>query len=191
MINDNVLRIFFIALFGATGSILTGLLYAGSSIFVQQNPDFQFVVFGIICSIFFGVMSFYNLKTQLLTGVTVLLINLLLFSGSFISFPLLLRDLFFISSAFISVKIYFYFINRNPGKMFFFRSFTLALFYGAVNALLGCVLFFINTKGAVPTYEFVHLVGNYGVLTGLGCGLGFDLYLRNEKIFAKPFTNKK
>lgn len=171
-------RFVFLILFSTIFSMLIGYLLVSKSIFEIGSPDFQFISNGVLCGLFFGVMELKSLRAEGLTFFAALLVDLLIFTGSYISVPYILRDLFYVGSIFLSIKTYSYFINKYPTSMMFVRSFALAFIYGVINVVVVSLLFVINTKGGTPTAEFLYIIGRWACFIGIGSGLGIDLFLK-------------
>jgi len=183
-------RFILLILFSTIGSVILGYFLVSKSVFEFSSPDFQFISNGLLCGLFFGVMELKSLRTEALALIGTILLNLVIFTGSYISVPYVLRDIFYVGSVFLSIKTYFYFINKYPSSMMFVRSFALAFIYGIINVISISLLFVLNTKGAKPTGEFLYIVGRWACFIGIGSGLGIDLFLRFQKVFLKPFIKK-
>ena len=107
--------------------------------------------------------------------------NLVIFSGRSLSIANIIRDVIYIASLFLSIKIYYQFIKKNPQIKFYLRCFALALIYGLINAVFGTIVFIVNAKAGFPPMEFIYIMARYGILIGLGIGLGTDFYFQNKK----------
>ncbi len=181
---EKTYRYLFITIFGALGSIIIGNLISQNSIFNIKSPAFQFVAFGIFGSFFFALIEYETLKNQLLGAIVLLVENVVLFSDKNISFILLLRDVFYLGSLFLSLKFYKYFIDSNLRIPYYVRSFTLAVIFGILNTITISLLFLLNTKGGLPHLGFIYFIAKNALFIGLGIGLGLDFYFQNNvKLF--------
>jgi hypothetical protein len=169
-----------ITFFGMSGSILTGLIFFGATIFSPHSNNFMFVSAGLYGSVFFSLLEYESRKTQVFGMIIVFFLNIVLFQGRSIGINLILRDLLWLGGLFASVKLYHLFIKRNPGIKFYLRSLALVLFFGILSAASGLILYVINI-GKLPRIEFLYLMGRFGVLIGFGVGIGIDFYLQNKK----------
>ena len=181
MKSDKMYQISLMTLGGMLGSILIGLLFFNTSILIPTKSDFQFVSYGFIGALFFSLLKYKSIKEQIFSLLFVLILNLIIFTGSSISLTYVIRDVFFISSIFLSVKLYHHFTTKYSQVKFYLRCFALALIYGVVNSLCGILVYLINGRAGFPPIEFIYLIARYGILIGFGIGLGTDFYFQNKK----------
>lgn len=174
-------QIFLMTLGGMLGSILIGFIFFNTSIFSPTQSNFQFVTYGFIGALFFGLLEYKSLKEQILGIILILFLNLVIFSGRSLSIAYLIRDVLFIGSLILSVKLYYQFIKKNPQIKLYLRSFALALIYGLINAVCGIIVYLVNAKAGFPPMDFIYLMARYGILIGFGIGLGTDFYFQNKK----------
>jgi len=174
-------QIFLMTVGGLLGSILIGFIFFNTSIFSPTQSNFQFVASGFMGALFFGLLEYKSLKEQIGGIILILFLNLIIFTGKSISLTYVIRDVFFMGSLFLSIKIYYQFIKKNPQIKFYLRCFALALIYGLLNAVFGTIVFIVNTKAGFPPMEFIYIMARYGILIGLGIGLGTDFYFQNKK----------
>lgn len=182
MKNGKMDQIFLMTLGGMLGSILIGFIFFNTSIFSPTQSNFQFVTYGFMGALFFGLLEYKSLKEQILGIILILFLNLVIFSGRSLSIAYLLRDVLFIGSLILSVKLYYQFIKKNPQIKLYLRSFALALIYGLINAAYGIIVYMINAKAGFPPMEFIYIMARYGILIGFGIGLGTDFYFQNKKL---------
>ena len=174
-------QIILMTFFGMLGSILIGFIFYSSSIFIPTRTNFQFVMSGLYGSLFFSLLEFKNLREQIFSIIIILFLQLVIFTGRYISFAYIIRDVLYLTALFLSIKFYHLFIKRNTKIILYLRCFALVLFYGLINTFLISILFIINTHATFPPINFIFAVAKDGILIGLGIGLGLDFYLQNKK----------
>ena len=168
---------------GWLGSVLMGLVVVGTAIFSPHSSNFMFVSAGLYGSIFFALLKYRSLKEQVFGMIIMFFLNLVIFQGRSISVYIVIRDIVWLVSLFLSVKLYFLFIHKYSDVRHFLRSFALAFIFGLFSSASGLILFLINV-GKFPPMDFIYIMVRYGVLIGFGIGFGVDLYLQNkDKIF--------
>jgi hypothetical protein len=166
---------------GMLGSILFGFIFFNTSIFIFTNSNSQFVTVGLYGSIFFSLLEYKNFREQLFGMVIILILQLIIFTGRYLSISFIIRDIFYLSSIFISIKLYHQFIKRNTKIKLYLRSFALVLFLGLTYTVSIIIVFLINAKAGFPPVDLIYAIARIGILVGLGIGLGLDFYLQNEK----------
>ncbi len=174
-------QIFLMTLGGMLGSILIGFIFFNTSIFSPTESNFQFVACGFMGALFFSLLEYKSPKEQIWGIIIILFLNLIIFTGRSLSITYLVRDVFFVGSLILSVKLYYQFIKKNPQIKLYLRSFALALIYGLINSACGIIVYMINAKAGFPPMEFIYLMARYGILIGFGIGLGTDFYFKNKK----------
>jgi len=167
--------------FGMFGSILVGFIFFNTSIFIPTNTNFQFVMAGLYGSLFFSLLEYKNIREQLFAIIIILVLQLIIFTGRYLSIAYIIRDIFYLGGLFLSIKLYHLFIKRNPKIKFYLRSFALVLFYGLINTVFISIVFIINASTAFPPMDFIYARARDGILIGLGIGIGLDFYLQNKK----------
>ena len=171
--------------FGLLGSILVGFIFFNTLIFISTNSNFQFVMTGLYGSLFFSLLEYKNRREKLFAILILLILQLIIFTGRHLILAYIIRDVFYMGSIFISIKLYHQFIKRNTKIKFYLRSSALALFYGLIYTVFISIVFLINAKVSLPPFAFIYAVARAGILIGLGIGLGLDFYLQNEKSLFK------
>jgi hypothetical protein len=136
---------------------------------------------GLYGSLFFSLLEYKNIREQLFAIVIILILQLIIFTGRYLTISYIIRDVIYLGSIFLSIKLYHHFIKRNSQIKFYLRSFALVLFYGLINTFTMIILFIINAKPEFPPIGFIYAIARVSVLVGLGIGLGIDFYLQNEK----------
>ncbi|HSD63465.1 MAG TPA: hypothetical protein VLB50_06685, partial [Ignavibacteriaceae bacterium] len=136
---------------------------------------------GLYGSLFFSFLEYKNIREQLFAIVIILFLNLIIFTGKNLSITYIIRDLFYLSSLFLSIKLYHLFIKKNVKIKFYLRSFALALFYGLINTVFISIIFIINANTIFPPIDFIYARARDGILIGLGIGLGIDFYFQNKR----------
>jgi hypothetical protein len=174
-------QFFLMTFFGMLGSILIGLIFFSTSVFVPTHTTFQFVISGLYGSLFFSLLEFSDIKDQVYAILVILVLQLIIFTGRYISITLIIRDLFYLGALFLSIKLYHRFIKRNTGIKLYIRCFALVLFYGLINLAFASIVFLINANAGFPPVDFIYARARDGILIGLGIGLGIDFYLQNKK----------
>lgn len=181
MKSDKIYQILLLTFFGLLGSILIGFIFFNTAIFVPTTTNFQFVMTGLYGSLFFSLLEYKNIKEQLFAIIIILFLQLIIFTGRYISIAYIIRDVFYLGGLFLSIKLYHLFLKRNIKIKYYLRSFALVLFYGFINTVFFSIVFIINAEATFPPMDFIYMVAKDGILIGLGIGLGLDFYLQNEK----------
>jgi len=181
MKSDKIYQILLLTFFGLLGSILIGFIFFNTAIFVPTTTNFQFVMTGLYGSLFFSLLEYKNIREQLFAIIIILFLQLIIFTGRYISIAYIIRDVFYLGGLFLSIKLYHLFIKRNVKIKYYLRSFALVLFYGLINTVFFSIVFIINADTTFPPMDFIYVVAKDGILIGLGIGLGLDFYLQNEK----------
>ena len=167
--------------FGMFGSVLIGFIFFNTSIFILTRTNFQFLAAGFYGALFFGLLEYKSVREQIFGMVIILILNIILFTGKSFSLPFLIRDVLYLGSLFLSLKLYYQFIKRNPQLKYYLRCFALALFYGLINTVFISIVFIINAKAGFPSLDFIYARTRDGILIGFGIGLGIDFYLQNQR----------
>ncbi len=181
--------IIFITLFGLLGSIGFGIIFSPFPIYDPSKHSFQFITCGLMAPAFFSFYKFRTIRAQLLLFAAFVLIHTVSYGKPF-QVSWLIRDIFFISSVAISVKLYFLFLKKYSKLPFFIRSFALVFFYSLLNIIAGLLVYLINAKAGFLPIDGFFFFARYGVLIGLGVGLGIDLYFMFEQNLFKLFKIK-
>lgn len=180
MKTKKLIKIFLMALSGSIGSILIGIIFFGFVIFTPSTPSFQFVTFGFFGALFFSLFEYKFLKEQIFVFIVILVLQLVIFSGRYINFALVIRDLSFLGSLFTSILLYQRFIKRYTQLKLYIRSLALVVIYALLNILFGLLVFIINTNNISLEARLIYLFGRNAILIGLGIGLGVDFYIQNK-----------
>lgn len=180
MKTKKLIKIFLMALSGSIGSILMGIIFLGFVIFTPSTPSFQFVTFGFFGALFFSLFEYKFLKEQIFVFIVILVLQLVIFSGRYINLDLVIRDLFFLGSLFISILLYQKFIKRYTRLKLYIRSLALVVIYAMLNILFGVLVFIINTNNISLEPRLIYLFARNAILIGLGIGLGVDFYIQNK-----------
>src|SRR3990172_3546647 len=167
--------------FGMFGSILIGFIFFSTSIVIPTRTNFQFLAAGFYGALFFSLLEYKSIPEQIFGMVIILIANLIIFTGKSLSMAYLIRDILYLGGLFLSLKLYYQFIKRNPQLKYYLRCFALALFYGLINTLFISIVFLINAKAGFPPLDFIYAIARDGILIGFGIGLGIDFYLQNKK----------
>ncbi len=167
--------------FGTLGSIFIGFIFFNTTIFFPARSNFQFITAGIIGSFFFSMLEYKNLREQLYAIIIILILHLIIFTGRYLSIAYIIRDIFYLGSLFIAIKLYYQFIKRNTKIRLYLRSFALALFLGLTYTIFISIVFLINAHAGFLRFNFIYAIARDGISIGLGIGLGLDFYLQNEK----------
>ena len=160
--------ILFITLSGMLGSIIIGLIFFNTSIFSLHSTTFVFITAGFYGALFFSMLQLKTLKEQILVMLMIYIFNLVVFSGKHLIVAFVIRDLFWLGSLFLSLKLYHLFIKNYPNVIFYLRSLALALIFGLLNIGSGIILFFIMTGQQMPSFNFIYYFAKNGVLIGVG-----------------------
>ncbi len=181
MKSNKIYQILLLTFFGMFGSILIGFIFYKTSIFITTRTNFQFVTAGLYGALFFSLIEYKSIREQIFAMIFILLLQLIIFTGRYLSIVYIMRDIFYLGAIFISIKLYYQFIKRNPKIKYYLRSLALVLFYGFINTLFISILFIINAKSGLPSLGFIYVIAKNGILIGLGIGLGIDFYIQNQK----------
>ena len=181
MKSNKMYQILLMTFFGMLGSILIGFIFFNTAIFNYKIPSFQFVMGGFYGALFFSLLEYKSVREQIFGMILMLILQLIIFTGRYLSITFIIRDVIYLGSLFLSIKLYHQFIIRNPKIKFYLRSFALVLFYGVINTLFIILLFIINAKPEFPPLGFIYAIARDSILVGLGIGLGIDFYLQNKK----------
>ena len=181
MKSEKIYQIILMTFFGMFGSILIGFIFFSTSIVIPTRTNFQFLAAGFYGALFFSLLEYKSIREQIFGMVIMLLINLILFTGKFLTIAYLIRDVFYLGGLFLSLKLYYQFIKRNPQLKYYLRCFALALFYGLIYTVFISIAFIINAKVEFPSLDFIYARARDGILIGFGIGLGIDFYLQNQR----------
>ncbi|MCU0342552.1 MAG: hypothetical protein MUF28_01880 [Ignavibacterium sp.] len=181
MKSNKIYQIILMTFFGMIGCILVGFIFYNSSIFIFTNTSSQFLTVGLYGSIFFCLLEYKNLREQLFGMGIILILQLSIFTGKSLSISFVIRDIIYLGSIFISIKLYHQFIKRNKKIKVYLRSLALVLFLGLTYTVSIITVFLINANAGFPPFDLIYSIARIGVLIGLGIGLGLDFYLQNEK----------
>jgi hypothetical protein len=181
MKSEKIYQIILMTFFGMLGSVLIGFIFFNTSIFIPTRTNFQFVAAGFIGALFFSLLEYESLREQIFGMLFILILNLIIFTGKAISISYLVRDVFYLGGLFLSIKLYYQFIKKNPKIKYYLRNLALAFIYGLLNIVCGSIILFINSDWNFPTTSFIYFLAKYGVLIGFGIGLGIDFYYQNKK----------
>lgn len=181
MQSGKIFQIILLTFFGMLGSILIGFIFYNSSIFIPTRTNFQFVMAGLYGSLFFSLLEYKGIREQLFAIIILLFLQVVIFTGRYLSMTYIIRDVFYLGSIFLSIKFYHQFIKRNSKIKYYLRSFALVLFYGIINTVFIIILFMISASPEFPPIRFIYALARDSVLVSLGIGLGIDFYLQNQK----------
>lgn len=190
MNNKKIIKLLLVALFGSFGSIFIGMMFFGTLIFTPSTPSFQFVTFGFCGALFFGLFEYEFIREKLFVFILIFVLQLVIFSGRYINFSLIIRDLFFLGSLFISILLYQKLIKRYAQFKLYFRSIALAAIYALLNILFGILVFILNTHSFSLELRLIYLFARNAILIGLGIGLGVDFYCQNKTLLLNLFRIK-
>lgn len=184
MKSSKITQIILITFFGMLSSILFGLVFYNTKIFIPHLVTFQFVTNGFMGALFFGLLQYTTTKEQIFGIILILLLDIVIILGKSISVTLVVRDVFYLVGLLLSIKFYYQFIKSNTNIKYYLRSFALAFFYSILTILFGSLVYLINANFEFPPFNFLVLIGKLSILIGFGIGIGIDVYLQNEnKIF--------
>ncbi len=169
-----------LTIFGFVGSILIGYFIYNNNIFVFKSPAFQFIIIGFFGSLFFSLLKYRSTRDQLFGIAIIIFWDFVIIIGKPLSTALVVRDIMFLSSMFVSVTLYYNFIKRKLKMKYFIRSFTLGFIYALLTIVFGTIVYFINAQFSFPPSGFLYAIAKNSLLTGLGIGIGLDFYLQYE-----------
>ena len=181
MNTEKTYRIILLTFFGMLGSILIGIIFFQTHVFLYSSIYFQFIIGGLVGALFFGLLECGRTKEQIFGMLLIIILQFIIFDGRSISTVKIIRDIFYLSSLFLSVKLYHLFIKRYPEIKYYLRSLALVLIYGLVYTLFICIVYVINVRHGLPDMVIIYSIARIAVLIGLGLGIGIDFYLLNQK----------
>ena len=129
MKSDKIYQIIIMTFIGMLGSILIGFIFFNTSIFILTKTNFQFVMAGLYGSLFFSLLEYKNIREQIFVIIIILVLQLIIFTGRYVSIAYEIRDIFYLGGLFLSIKFYHLFIKKNIKIKLYLRSFALVLFH--------------------------------------------------------------
>ncbi len=181
MKSDKIYQILLMTFFGMFGSILVGFIFFNDTIFHTTNSNFQFVADGLYGALFFSLLEYTSIREQIYGMIFMFFLQRIIFIGIYLSMAYVIRDLLYLGSLFLSIKLYYQFIIRNPKIKYYLRSFALVLFFGLMNILFISIVYIINAKAGLPPLGFIYFVARSAILIGFGLGIGIDFFLQNKR----------
>ena len=178
---DKTYKIILLTFSGMLGSILIGIIFFQTHVFIYSSIYFQFIVGGLIGALFFGLLEYGSTREQIFGMLLIVILQVIIFDGRNISKAMIIRDIFYLGSLFLSVKLYHLFIKKYPGVKYYLRSLALVLIYSFVYTLFICIVYVINVRHGLPDVAIIYSIARLAVLIGLGLGIGIDFYLLNQK----------
>jgi hypothetical protein len=184
--NNEIKNLLLTALFGFVICVILGLLFYGTSIFfICRLPSSVVVADGFYGAVFYSVLRYCKTKEQILTGIALLILQIIIW-GKLAHITFLIRDFVFMLSLFGSIICYNLFINKYSSIPLFLRSFALPLLLGLFNILATLILIIIFNPSAVKINYALFHNAQFAAIIGLGLGIGFDLYeIMKNKLFLK------
>jgi hypothetical protein len=180
-------RIFFSALFGFVSCLIIGFALYGQYIFRFIDARSMIISYGLLGSVYFGILRLYSTKSKLLVLMLLFLIYVL-HANSISSVKLLVRDTVLLSSAFIALNIYYRLIFKNQKFVLFIRAIILSVLFAITYSIATLVLAYLFE----PDFSDISIIAftniQYSSIIGMGLGLGFDLH---EKVFVRSKWNNK
>ena len=165
-----------LAIFGLLGSLMMGFIFFRQNIFDPYSAAFQFVVYGFAGSIIFTALKLRSIRDSILFTAGLFLLNLVIFKTT--SYYFILRDICFFSSLWLGIYIYVFRFKPRAKLIRKFRAFGLGVILALTMAFAGIILLLINMliqhRSFSHFFSFILLFLKYGMLIGLGLGIGFD-----------------
>ncbi|MBU0473702.1 MAG: hypothetical protein KKF62_06020 [Bacteroidetes bacterium] len=180
-----VFQMILLTMFGFVGSVLVGFIFYNSLVFAPNLITFQFVTVGISGALFFSLLKYKSTKEQLIGITIIFLLDFVLIIGKPFSISLIIRDILYLSSMFLAIKLYYKFIQRNSTIKYYLRTFALVFIYCLLTVVFGTVVYLINAKFEFPLIDFLLAITKISILVGFGIGIGIDFYLQNENYIMK------
>jgi hypothetical protein len=164
-------QIIYYILLGTLCSVILGYIFAGSKIFVTYNPEFQFILYGVIGSLLLAILKFRSLKDFILVSVIIFVLELLTYRFSSVGVASG-RLIFMIGVAGV-IYIYHTYFEKHISGMIFGKFVILAGLMATMEiviTILAAALIY------VPSFKIYLLTQSFiGLLFGAGIGLGFEL----------------
>ncbi len=173
--------------FGFFSTIIFGMLLFGNNIFANHNSLLVIPIFGLYGSILYASKKYHNLKTHLLSILFVVLI-VLAFRGK-TSKPLFyLRDIYLLSSLYLAILLYYWFLSKYSSLPTFVKGFSLVAFfpilYGLFNFLLLILFYKIDINQLIIS---LRINVYYSIIISIGLSLGFSLFSKYKNAIIKLF----
>jgi hypothetical protein len=158
-------------LLGSFCSILIGIGFFGLQIFNIQHPGFQFVSFAAICSLFYSMLKYFQIRNAIYVYILIAFLYDILLNFSKIDFAI--RDAFFLLCSGLAICLFFQFFEPKLAKLKFdkFLTFSSLFVLAYITATLILALIFSDTHFMQQLFTNISL----GLLIGMGLGIGFEL----------------
>ena len=157
--------------------LLTGFIVFQMSVFNIYSMAIQFIVYGLPGAIIFSALRYVGVKESILYTAAAIFLEMIIMRTTSIMF--IMRDFCFFASLWAALFIYkTQFIPRSK-RTKRFRAIGLGVILGLTNIAAGLVLFtlhyFVYGSSYTHVQYLLYAFMKYGMLIGLGLGVGFDV----------------
>ncbi|MFZ1082428.1 MAG: hypothetical protein WAO19_10940 [Candidatus Kryptoniota bacterium] len=167
-------------------SVLVGFVFFPKDIFIPHMAAFQFVVTGIVASLFYNMMIFVESRRAYI-GLLFLFMLQLALDGTLRPI-IILRDIIYIGGIGIAIIIYVRYIKQNGRSRYFFSAVTLAGLYPLVYIVASEIQLLLVKTFSTDPRVLAETEGPYllapgtllTVLIGFSVGVGITL---SERFF--------
>ena len=153
---------------GTAACMLAGLIFFGMDIFDDKSPLFQIIVFGLVGSTSFILVTMKRYRDALFVLLIIFLLDMFIFG---FKYPLN-RTLYFLSAVGGAFLYERYFFHRTE-NIKIARPLIFAGIYAILSVLLVLILSLVHPTAQRNIYPFINVP--IGFLIGLGLGAGFEL----------------
>lgn len=163
------------AALGLFSCLVTGYLFAGNRIFVNTNPPFQFVIYGLAGAILFSLLKFSTLRNFLYGAALLLLLEII--RGKVKDEGILFARFVYFAGIAISIYLYSQLFDAPLKSLKFGKFLSLGGTVAAVNFVLAWFwgsLWNIFIKPA-NIRELILEQTFIGFMIGIGLGIGFEI----------------
>ena len=179
--NQDIFRILLHVIFGSIFCILFGYFFCGSNIFIMKLTTFQFVVYGIVGSIFYALLKYRDIRTAWMSLAALFILTL---SITRVRAPLrvIAIAIGFVTIA-ASMIIYSRFIVRHFRYIKVGKFIAYSLIFALCTAILTMIYGWIQQYPDM--YTGLKSMLMIWLLIGAGLGLGLEfagLILHREEL---------
>ena len=154
---------------------ILGLFFYGTFIFKFHYSCSIIVTDGFFGAIFFSVLKYRETKEQVLTGFALLLLNILI-PGRSINLIYFIQTILLVAAIIGAIKCYKLFLDKYNTYPLFIRSLALPVFLGVFNTFIVLILVIYYHAEEMMIYKAILKELKFSVCTGIGLGVGFDLF---------------
>lgn len=150
---------------------MVGIIFFGLQVFNTADASFQFIAFGLICSIFYSTLKFSKIRNAIYLYALMIYLHEILFMYSKTSF--VVRDVVFFLSMGIAVYLFCRYFEPKMDKLKFGKFLTVAALF-SIGYLVATLLLRLIFQPVQFTQQLFTNI-SFGLLIGIGLGIGFEL----------------